>query len=71
MEDIKIEGTGLFISSLSFERDCDGCGKTLPKDTPIIFGIESCCGGGCCRNLCFSCIEKAHTALWDFRAMRG
>ena len=39
--------------------ECDGCGDEIPAGTPHVSGIESCCGGGCCRVLCFDCIARA------------
>lgn len=34
---------------------CDGCGRKVPRGEPVLYGIESCCGG-CSRALCASCV---------------
>ena len=42
---------------------CDGCGHKYEKGEKRITGIESCCGGGCVRNLCNNCINKTYEML--------
>lgn len=44
-------------------QECDGCGKTLPVGSLMIANIDSCCGGGCSRALCFDCIKKAYEMI--------
>ena len=39
---------------------CDGCKKELNEEgDEFIWGIESCCGGGCSRALCRECVLEA------------
>lgn len=38
---------------------CDGCGKKIVLGEKYIAGIDSCCGGGCQRNLCINCVKAA------------
>lgn len=46
------------------EHECDGCGEDIPEGELYLYGIESCCGGGCARILCGNCLKKAHVALF-------
>lgn len=63
-EDIKIPETKLVIAVWDrSETDCDGCGKKIPPSEKYISDIESCCGGGCVRNLCVACVRAAAKAL--------
>ena len=43
--------------------DCDGCGRKIVLGEKYIAGIESCCGGGCERNLCVPCVKRAAELL--------
>ncbi len=38
---------------------CDGCGRNYEAGEKAIGCIESCCGGGCYRSLCFDCVRAA------------
>ena len=40
-------------------NECDGCDKRYKVGDKKITGIESCCGGGCKRNLCEDCVKIA------------
>jgi hypothetical protein len=46
-----------------YPPECDGCGRVVPQGERLIFGIESCCGGGCARRLCADCVRKAFDLL--------
>ncbi len=46
-----------------FPTLCDGCGTKIGQNEKYITDIESCCGGGCSRNLCSSCIATANKLL--------
>jgi hypothetical protein len=48
-----------------FNTPCDGCGVVI-GESPHISGIESCCGGGCVRNLCFDCVRAAYRLVEGF-----
>jgi len=44
---------------------CDGCGRAILEGEKYLWGITSCCGGGCGRRLCSDCIHWALNALKD------
>ena len=48
---------------IRFRVKCDGCGGVLEPGDKFITGIESCCGGGCTRNLCERCIIHSYNLL--------
>lgn len=42
--------------------ECDGCGEKIPPGSPLLTGIDSCCGA-CSRKLCVACVERAAILL--------
>jgi len=40
-------------------RPCDGCGEVVQTGELALVEIESCCGGGCYRILCRTCVRLA------------
>lgn len=42
--------------------ECDGCGEKIHQGSPLLTGINSCCGA-CFRHLCFECVERAAILL--------
>lgn len=52
-------------------QHCDGCLEPIPAGTYYLTGIRSCCGGGCVRSLCTTCIDQAALALLDKRARKA
>lgn len=59
--------SNLQIDSLKHVRECDGCNKPIPPGAQMVFGIESCCGGGCSRVLCRVCIKRMYKAMYKKR----
>lgn len=49
----------------SWTGGCDGCGRVPQEGDLLITRIESCCGGGCCRELCANCIKAAAKMIED------
>ncbi len=42
---------------------CDGCDGRFEVGDLYVDGIQSCCGGGCSRNLCELCIKESFDLL--------
>lgn len=53
----------LEVEEFKFETDCDGCDGKIPPNEKLVGGIDSCCGGGCSRSLCASCVAFAYNLL--------
>lgn len=49
----------LQLMAFDINQECDGCGVVIASGTRHLVGIESCCGGGCCRRLCLDCVRYA------------
>lgn len=73
-EDVKVyEHTPIDGTELKLTRNdnlcsltCDGCGYRYNPQEVFFTNIDSCCGGGCCRTLCFKCIEQAYKAMHEY-----
>lgn len=36
---------------------CDGCDREIARGEYYLSGINSCCNGGCYRDLCAKCVK--------------